>query len=100
MRLALFGECLQVVETADEQQVGDLLDHLDRVVEDARPERDPRRGRPCSSISPVITALLNSPYKPEQDCIYEATPTTAEHGHGARLPGMSVACAMIPHYVR
>ena len=46
--------------------------------------------------SPVITALLNSPYKPEQDCIYEATDNRGAWARGARLPGMSVACAMIP----
>ena len=36
-----FGQGLKVVETADEQQVGDLLDHLERVRDPAGPERVP-----------------------------------------------------------
>jgi len=48
-------ECLQVVESLDEDQVGDLLDNLERVRDAARPERVPL---PVDLVfnSPVTTA--------------------------------------------
>jgi hypothetical protein len=39
-RLVLLAD-LHVVEPADEEQIGDLLDHLERIGDAARPERIP-----------------------------------------------------------
>ena len=37
----VFGQGVQIVQTADKQHVGDLLDHLDRVGDATRPEGIP-----------------------------------------------------------
>ena len=37
----LLGQRVEVIQAADEQQVGDLFDHLQRIGDAARPERIP-----------------------------------------------------------
>jgi hypothetical protein len=50
-RFALL-QLLHVVETLDEDQVGDLLDHLQRIGEAARPEIIPDARRSGCAIHP------------------------------------------------
>src|SRR5699024_12242646 len=45
------GEHLQIVEPADEQQVGDLLDHLDRIADAAGPEGVPDAVDPALQLT-------------------------------------------------
>ena len=56
--LVLF-ERVQVVEPLDEEQIGDLLDHLERVGDAARPEGVPDARRFGLRISPVSMMILS-----------------------------------------